>query len=58
MRSLERRLSKLEARRSLSFPQRIVVRYPGDEPYRPEPEIDGNTLLVIVEYVEAPLPAA
>ena len=58
MRSLYRRLSKLEVHRKLSFPQRVVVRYEGQEPDGPEGEFDENTLLVIVEYAKAPLPDA
>jgi len=58
MRNLCRRVSALEERRKLSFPQRVVVRYEGQEPDEPEGEFDENTLLVIVEYAKAPLPDA
>ena len=58
MTSLRRRILALEARKALTFPQRIVVRYPGEEPYQPQGEIDENTLLVTVEYEEAPLPGS
>jgi hypothetical protein len=37
------------------FPQRIVVRYEGEDPYQPEVEIDDNTPLVHVEHINAPL---
>ena len=55
MTNLRRRVLALEGRKALNFPQRIVVRYPGEEPYQPQGDIDENTLLVIVKYVEAPL---
>jgi hypothetical protein len=55
MTNLRRRVLALEGRRALTFPQRIVVQYEGEEPYQPQGEIDENTLLVVVEYVEAPL---
>lgn len=56
MRNLCRRVSALEGRRAPRFPQRVVVRYEGQEPDPSEAEIDENTLLVLVEYVDAPLP--
>jgi len=52
MRNLCRRVSALEARRALTFPQRVVVRYEGEEPEQPEGDIDENTLVVVVKYVE------
>jgi hypothetical protein len=58
MTNLRRRVLALEERRSLTFPQRVVVRYGGEEPEQPEGEIDENTLVVHVEYVDAPLPSA
>jgi len=35
-----------------------VVRYEGEEPDQPEGDIDENTLVVVVKYVEGPLPGA
>jgi hypothetical protein len=59
MRNLFRRVSALEARKRLNFPQRMIVRYQNERdprPEIPEDECDENTLLVIVEYAKAPLP--
>lgn len=59
MRTLARRLSKLEALRKTSGPPRLVVRYEGcdEEPEGLAADIDEsdpNTVAVVVEYVDMP----
>jgi len=51
-----RRIAKLEDHFALSFPQRVVVLYEGKELEQSDNHIGENTLVVRVEYVEAPLP--
>jgi hypothetical protein len=58
MRSILRRVSKLEAIRPPAGPPRVVVRYEGkdcedpDDPKEPEGEIDENTVVITVRYVD------
>ena len=58
MTNLRRRVLALEARKALTFPQRVVVRYEGEDPDQSESEIDENTLLMVVQYVDGPLASA
>ena len=54
--SLARRVSKLERRMAPKHPPRIVVRYegPGDRKSpEPEEEVDENTRIIVVRFVEA-----
>lgn len=58
MRAIFRRVAALEARKRLSFPQRVIVQYcyEGEEPPEPPEDCDENTLRVLVTYVAVPLP--
>jgi hypothetical protein len=56
MRTISRRISKLERRIAPKHQPRIVVRYggAGDESYsQPEEEIDEKTILINVRHVDA-----
>jgi hypothetical protein len=57
MRNLARRLAKLETFRKPSGPPRLVVQYEGcaeEDPEEPEADIDENTVVVVVQYVDMP----
>jgi hypothetical protein len=60
MRSLQRRLSQLEAHRAQLKPRRVVVRFEGcgwekhEEPKADIDESDENPMVVVVQYVERP----
>ena len=54
--NIGKRLAKLEARRAASHPPRVVVRFIDTDgaPRQPEPEIDENTTVVTVHFVDSP----
>jgi hypothetical protein len=58
MTNLSRRVSKLEMRKPMNQPPRIVVRYEGagSEAFpQPEEETDENTTVIVLRYVDEPL---
>ena len=56
MKPLLRRVANLEARRAASGPSRVVLRFIDTDgrPRQPEPEVDENTTVITVHFVDSP----